>query len=89
MYIYWFTWILFFIVVYVIQKIGGNKNSTSSLNILVNYHYHGENWVITRLFPSILMGVYNVQKHLQPTVEQPLDYKYPIPPVFVASVLNQ
>ena len=36
----------FFILVYVIQKIGGNKNSPSSLNIMVNYHYHGENWVI-------------------------------------------
>ena len=34
-------------IIYAIQKIGANKNYPSSLNILVNYHYHGENWVIT------------------------------------------
>ena len=30
-----------------------------------------------------------VQTHLPPTVKQPLDYKSPMPPVTVASVLNQ
>ena len=43
MYINWFTWILFFMIVHVMQKIRGNKNSPNSLNIMVNYHYHGEN----------------------------------------------
>ena len=37
-----------FMIVYVIQKIGGNKNSPDSLNIMANYHYHGENRVITQ-----------------------------------------
>ena len=41
MYITWFNWIKKFMIVYVIQKIGGNENSPSSLNIMVNYHYHG------------------------------------------------
>ena len=36
MYINWFNWIIFFIIVYAIQNIGGNKNSPSSLNIMVN-----------------------------------------------------
>ena len=27
-------------IVYVIQKIGGNENSPNSLNVMVNYHYH-------------------------------------------------
>ena len=36
-----------FVIVYVIQKIGGIKNSPNSLNVMVNYHYHGENRVIT------------------------------------------
>ena len=35
-------------MLYVIQKIGGNKNYPSSRNIMVNYHYHGEKWVITQ-----------------------------------------
>ena len=48
MYINWFDWILFFMIIYVIQKIGGKENSPDSLNIMVNYHYHGENRVITR-----------------------------------------
>ena len=34
-------------IIYVILKIGGNENSTDSLNVMVNYHYHGENKVIT------------------------------------------
>ena len=31
----------------VIQEIGGNDNSPDSLNVMVNYHYHIENRVIT------------------------------------------
>ena len=42
MYIKCFPWIIFFMIVYVIQKIGGNVNSPNSLNIMVNYHYHSE-----------------------------------------------
>ena len=34
--------------VYVIQEIGGKKSYPDSLNAMVNYHYHGENRVITR-----------------------------------------
>ena len=30
------------------MKIGVNKNSPNYLNVMVNYHYHGENRVITR-----------------------------------------
>ena len=33
--------------IYVIQELGGNKNSPDSLNAMENYHYHGENRVIT------------------------------------------
>ena len=39
---------MFFIIIYIIQKNVGNKNSPSSLNIMVSYHYHSENWVITQ-----------------------------------------
>ena len=52
MYINWFTWIIFFMIVYVIQKNGGNKNSPSYLNITVNHHYHGEIRVITIYAPQ-------------------------------------
>ena len=34
-------------VIYVIQNNRVNKNSPDSLNIMVNYHYQGENRVIT------------------------------------------
>ena len=47
MYINWFAWIIFFSVVYVIQKIGGNDNSPNPISVMVNYHYHSENMVIT------------------------------------------
>ena len=30
------------------QEIGGDENSPDSLNVMVNYHYHSENRVITR-----------------------------------------
>ena len=35
-------------IIYVIYKNGGNDNSLDSLNVMVNYHYHSENRVITR-----------------------------------------
>ena len=40
-------WYLFMIV-YVIQNNWGDKNSLYSLNVMVNYHYHGENRVINQ-----------------------------------------
>ena len=33
-------------IVYVIQKIGGNKNPPNDLNVMVNYCDHGENMTI-------------------------------------------
>ena len=48
MYINWFTRIIFFMILHVIRKIGGNENSPNSLNVMVNCHYHGENRVITQ-----------------------------------------
>ena len=36
MYISWFTWIIFIHVFYVIQEIGGDKNSPDYLNVMVN-----------------------------------------------------
>ena len=35
-------------IVYVIQIIGGNENAPNSLNVMFNYHYHGEIRVITQ-----------------------------------------
>ena len=35
-------------IVYVIQKNEDNKNSSDSLNVIVNHHYHSENRVITQ-----------------------------------------
>ena len=54
MYIYWFTQILFFLIVYAIRKIGGNNNSPNLISIMINYHYPGENRVITGQFSSML-----------------------------------
>ena len=34
-------------IVYVIKEIGGDENSPDYLNVMVNYHYHRENRVIT------------------------------------------
>ena len=48
MYINWFTWIIFFMIIYVIQKIGGNENYPNSLNVMVNDHYYGKNRAIAR-----------------------------------------
>ena len=47
------TWVIFFMIIYVIRKIGGNDNSPNYLNVMVNYHYHGEKRVITRRLPSM------------------------------------
>ena len=49
---------LFFMIVYVIQKIRGNNNYLNSLNVMVNYHYPGENRAITRKFPSMVGGIH-------------------------------
>ena len=40
MYINWFAWIIFFMIVYAKQKIGGNDNYPNYLNVMVNYHCH-------------------------------------------------
>ena len=49
MYTNWFAWIIyFFMIVYVIRKTGGNKNDQNSLNVMVNYHYHRKNRIITQ-----------------------------------------
>ena len=41
-----FKRMIIFTIVYVIKNIGGKKNSPNSLNVIVNYYYHGENRVI-------------------------------------------
>ena len=38
----------FFMILHVIQKIGDNDISPNSLNVMVNYHCHGENSIINR-----------------------------------------
>ena len=48
MYINWFTWIIFSVIVYAVQKNGGNENFPNDLNIMVNYHYHGEKILSTQ-----------------------------------------
>ena len=48
MYINWFTWKIFFHDHIFYTKIGSNKNYPDSLNVMANYHYHGENRLITR-----------------------------------------
>ena len=40
-------------IVYILRRIEGNKNSTNFLNVIINYHYHGENKVVTRKFKSM------------------------------------
>ena len=35
-------------IIYVIKIFGGNENSSNSLNVMVNYHYHGKNRVTTQ-----------------------------------------
>ena len=56
MYINWFTWIIFIHDHICYTKIGGNENSPYSLNVMVNWHYHDENRVITLQFPSMPLG---------------------------------
>ena len=38
----------FLMIIYVILKIRGNNNYSNSLNVMVNYHFHGKNRVINR-----------------------------------------
>ena len=40
------------------KKIGGNNNYPNSLNVMVNYHYHGTNRVTTQQFPSMDVTIY-------------------------------
>ena len=47
----WFTWIIFIHDCIYFTKIGGDENSPDSLNVMVNYHYQGENRVVTWYFP--------------------------------------
>ena len=35
-------------IIYVIQKNRGDENSPDSINVMLNYHYHSENRVITQ-----------------------------------------
>ena len=35
-------------IVYAIQNVGGNNNYPDSLNVMVDYHYHGGNRVVTQ-----------------------------------------
>ena len=53
-------------IIYVIRKIEGNNNSTDSLNVVVDYHYHGRNRVITQYFPYMPAGHRNIN-HLETT----------------------
>ena len=34
-------------IVYVVQNIGGDDNSTDYINVMVNHHCHGDNRIIT------------------------------------------
>ena len=43
-------------IVYVIQKIWCNDNSPDSLNVMVNYHYHSENRLITSVGPAEVLA---------------------------------
>ena len=38
-----------------LYKNGGNENSPSSLNLMVNYHYHVKNRIITSNFPYMVV----------------------------------
>ena len=53
MYINWFTWIIFIHDSICYTKTEVNENYLDSLNVMVNYYYHGENRVITRQPPSM------------------------------------
>ena len=56
MYINWSNWIIFVHDRICYTEIGGNKNHPDSLKLMVNYHYHGENRVITWQLTSIPLG---------------------------------
>ena len=43
-----------FVIVYVIHRIGVNNDDPNSLNVMVDYYYHGENRIITQYFPYML-----------------------------------
>ena len=47
-------------IIYIIQKTGGNNNSPNSLNVMVNYHYHGGNRVITSNYHICLKMEYSL-----------------------------
>ena len=51
---------LLFVIVYVKQKNGGRNNSPSSLNIMVKYDYHGENWLIPIYHLRAITDVHSV-----------------------------
>ena len=46
MYVNWFIWIIFINDHICYTKIGGNEDSTDSLNLMVHYQYYGENRLI-------------------------------------------
>ena len=56
MYINCFTRIIFFHDNIYHTKIEANNNSPNSLNVMVNYHYHEKNRVITHKLLSIEYG---------------------------------
>ena len=55
-------------IINVIKKNRGNKNSPDSLNVMVNYHYHSENRIITPYFQSMLVGTSSVLCQIVPTL---------------------
>ena len=44
----WFTWITFMHDRICYTKIGDNDNYPYYVNVMENYHYHGENRIITQ-----------------------------------------
>ena len=71
-----FTWIIFFHYhIYSMQKIRGNENSPNSLNLMVNYHFLGEN----RVIPGNSRLCFRVQlNHPSPNVDCFVSYKVSI-----------
>ena len=58
MYINWFTRIICIDGHICYTKKRGNENSPDSLNVMVNYHYHGESKLITQLLSSMPVARY-------------------------------
>ena len=65
------------------SKIGGNKNSPNSFNVMVNCHYHSENRSITRLFSCMddrMMGkeaqgvLANLSQIVSAKMEEPISH---------------